>query len=110
MQLGGTAPQPIQQVKGGVAGIVWTLPGYTAGRFPSVEAFELPFMMQNPESTSRTLWDYAHVQGMMAFGDVRPIGFHVHGDGVFHMRDKPVRTMAGLDGGRPPLRRPDGPT
>jgi len=28
----------------GVADIVWTLPGYTAGRFPVIEVFELPFM------------------------------------------------------------------
>ena len=43
MQLGGTPPQLFDQVRDGVADVVWTLPGYTAGRFPSLEAFELPF-------------------------------------------------------------------
>ncbi len=44
MQLGGTPPQLFNQARDGVADIVWTLPGYTAGRFPISEVFELPFM------------------------------------------------------------------
>ena len=47
--------QLYDQARDGVADVVWTLPGYTAGRFPSLEAFELPFMMQNPEATSKAL-------------------------------------------------------
>ena len=39
MQLGGTPPQLYDQAKDGVADIIWTLPGYTAGRFPSTEVF-----------------------------------------------------------------------
>ena len=98
MQLGGTPPQLFEQARDGVADIVWTLPGYTAGRFPSVEAFELPFMMQNPEATSKALWDYAQVHGANEFKEVKPLAFHVHGDGVFHMTSKPVKTMADLRG------------
>ena len=44
MQLGGTPQNLVDQVKDGVVDIVWTLPGYTAGRFPMMEVFELPFM------------------------------------------------------------------
>lgn len=98
MQLGGTPPQLYQQVTDGVADIIWTLPGYTAGRFPSVEAFELPFMMQSPEATSKALWDYVQLHGATEFKDVKPLAFHVHGDGVFHMNGKPVKTMADLRG------------
>ncbi len=98
MQLGGTPPQLFDQVRDGVADVVWTLPGYTAGRFPSLEAFELPFMMQNPEATSRALWDYVQLHGQSEFKDVKPLAFHVHGDGVFHMAAKPIRTMADLRG------------
>lgn len=98
MQLGGTPPQLFDQVRDGVADVVWTLPGYTAGRFPTVEAFELPFMMQNPEATSRALWDYVQLHGQAEFRDVKPLAFHVHGDGVFHMASKPVRTAADLRG------------
>ena len=58
MQLGGSPPQLFEQARDGVADVIWTLPGYTAGRFPSIEVFELPFMMQSPEATSKALWDY----------------------------------------------------
>lgn len=98
MQMGGTPPQLYDQVKDGVADVVWTLPGYTAGRFPSVEVFELPFMMQNPEATSKALWDYTQKHSQAEFKDVKPLAFHVHGDGVFHMTGKPIRTLADLKG------------
>ncbi|MEH3086943.1 MAG: TRAP transporter substrate-binding protein [Xylophilus ampelinus] len=98
MQLGGTPPQLFEQVRDGVADVVWTLPGYTAGRFPTMEAFELPFMMQSPEATSRALWEYAQTHSQTEFKDVKPLAFHVHGPGVFHMASKPVRTMADLRG------------
>ena len=98
MQLGGTPPQLFDQVRDGVADVVWTLPGYTAGRFPSLEAFELPFTMQNPEATSKALWDYTQIHSANEFKDVKPLLFHVHGDGVFHMNAKPVKTMADLRG------------
>jgi TRAP-type transport system periplasmic protein len=98
MQLGGTPPQLFEQVRDGVADIVWTLPGYTAGRFPSVEAFELPFMMQSPEATSKALWDYTQRFSASEFKDVKPLAFHVHGDGVFHMTNKPVKSLSDLRG------------
>ncbi|MEN9889869.1 MAG: hypothetical protein RLY78_164 [Pseudomonadota bacterium] len=98
MQLGGTPPQLFDQVRDGVADVIWTLPGYTAGRFPSLEAFELPFMMQSPEATSKALWDYTQLHSAAEFKDVKPLAFHVHGDGVFHMTGKPVKTMADLRG------------
>jgi len=37
MQLGGKAPQLLQQVRDGVVDIVWTLTGYTPGRYTEVE-------------------------------------------------------------------------
>lgn len=98
MQLGGTPAQLYDQVRDGVADVVWTLPGYTSGRFPAVEAFELPFMMQSPEATSKALWDYVQLHAQGEFKDVRPLAFHVHGDGVFHMASKPVRSMSDLRG------------
>jgi TRAP-type C4-dicarboxylate transport system substrate-binding protein len=98
MQLGGTPQQLVDQVKDGAADVVWTLPGYTAGRFPLMEVFELPFMMQSPEATSKALWDYMQAYDAAEVKDVHPIAFHVHGDGVFHMREKPIRTMADLKG------------
>ena len=98
MQLGGTPPQLFEQVRDGVADVVWTLPGYTAGRFPSMEAFELPFTLRNPEATSKALWDYAQLHSQAEFKDVKLLALHVHGPGVFHMAAKPVKTLADLRG------------
>ena len=98
MQLGGTPPQLYDQAKDGVADIVWTLPGYTAGRFPLVEVFELPFMMRNPEGTSRALWDWVQANDQAEFKDVHPLAFHVHGPGVFHMVNKPIKSLADFKG------------
>jgi TRAP-type C4-dicarboxylate transport system substrate-binding protein len=99
MQLGGTPPQLVDQVRDGVVDVIWTLPGYTPGRFPKVEAFELPFMMRSPEATSRALWDYVQQYAPEEFSKtMHPIAFHVHGPGVFHMVKKQIRTMADLQG------------
>ena len=51
MQLGGSPPQLYDQAKDGVADIIWTVAGYSAGRFPKIEVFELPFMMTNAEES-----------------------------------------------------------
>jgi TRAP-type C4-dicarboxylate transport system substrate-binding protein len=98
MQLGGTPAQLYDQAKDGVADIVWTVPGYSAGRFPLVEVFELPFVMKDPEATSKALWDYVRQHDLAEFKDVRALAFHVHGPGVFHMVRKPVKSSADLRG------------
>ena len=94
MQLGGTPPQLVDQVRDGIADVIWTLPGYTPGRFPKIEAFELPFMMQNAEATSHALWDFVQQNAAEEFKSMHPIAFHVHGRGVFHIVKKPIRTLA----------------
>jgi len=100
MQLGGTPPQLIDQVRDGVADIVWTLPGYTAGRFPAVEAFELPFMTRTAQGASRALWEYVRANKLdqSEFKDVHPILFHVHDEGHLHLRKGPIRTLADFKG------------
>ena len=100
MQLGGAPTQLYDQVKDGVVDVMWTLPGYTPGRFPRVEAFELPFMMNNAEATSRALWEYVQTSAKDEFRDVHLIGLQVHGPGAFHMRDKQVKTAADLVGSK----------
>jgi TRAP-type C4-dicarboxylate transport system substrate-binding protein len=93
MQLGGTAPQLYDQVRDGVVDIVWTLPGYNAGRFPAMEVFELPFMIGDAESASRAAWQFYEKHGRNEFRDVRPLAVHVHDAGYLHTREKPVRTL-----------------
>src|SRR5574343_843982 len=58
MQLGGTPAQLVDQVKNGVADIVWTAPGYSSGRFPTIEAMELPFVVTDAVSGSKAAWAF----------------------------------------------------
>ena len=98
MQLGGTPVQLYDQAKDGVVDIVWTLPGNTAGRFPRIEAFELPFMMNHAEATSKAYWEYVQTVAIDEFKDTQVLALHVHGPGVIHTTDKPVQSVADLRG------------
>ncbi|MEO0371648.1 MAG: TRAP transporter substrate-binding protein [Pseudomonadota bacterium] len=98
MQLGGKPPELASQVVDGVADIIWTVAGYTPGRFPQLEVFELPFMMTNAEDTSRAYWEYADANMMDAdFKDMKILGVWVHGPGVIHS-NKPVESVSDLNG------------
>ena len=98
MQLGGTPVQLYDQAKDGVVDIVWTLPGNTAGRFPRIEVFELPFMMNNAEATSKAYWEYVTTQAPDEFKETHVIALHVHGPGMFHTADKQIRNVSDLRG------------
>jgi TRAP-type C4-dicarboxylate transport system substrate-binding protein len=98
MQLGGAPPQLIDQVKDGIADIVWTLPGYTAGRFPLMEVFELPFMSTSAEATSQAAWDYYTQFGNKEFQGIKALAVHVHDNGYIHTVSKQVKTMADFKG------------
>ena len=98
MQLGGTPPQLIQQAQDGVADIVWTLPGYTAGRYPSMEVFELPFMTNRAEPASRAAWEYYERFGKEDFAKVKPLAFHVHDEGYVHNNKHPITKMSDFRG------------
>jgi TRAP-type C4-dicarboxylate transport system substrate-binding protein len=99
MALGGTPPQLYDQAKDGVVDIVWTVLGYTPGRFLRSEAFELPFVLRGSgESLSRAFWDYSAAHNFAEFQQVRPLALWVHGPGVFHMTKKPITRMEDLAG------------
>jgi TRAP-type transport system periplasmic protein len=98
MQLGGTPVQLYDQAKDGVVDVVWTLPGNTAGRFPRIEVFELPFMMTNAEAASKAYWEYAQTMAPDEFKDTQVLALQVHGPGVIHTVEKAVRSVADLKG------------
>ncbi len=98
MQLGGTPVQLYDQVKDGVVDVVWTLPGNTAGRFPRIEVFELPFIMSHAEATSKAYWEYVQTVAVDEFKDTQLIALQVHGPGVIHTVDKPVKSVADMRG------------
>ena len=100
MQLGGKPQELMDQAIDGVADIIWTVVGYTPGRFPSTEVFELPFMMSEAGAgpASRAYWEMfeTHMKDT-EFKDVHILGAWVHGPGVIHT-NKEVKTPADMAG------------
>lgn len=100
MQLGGKPPELMDQAIDGVADIVWTVVGYTPGRYPSTEVFELPFMMTEAGAgpVSRAYWEMfeTHMKDT-EFKDVHILGTWVHGPGMIHS-NKEVKTPADMAG------------
>ena len=98
MALGGTPPQLMDQAIDGVADVVWTVVGYTPGRFPSTEVFELPFMVTDARAASRAYWQmFEKHMADTEFKDVKILGTWVHGPGLFHT-NKPVTSPDDLRG------------
>ena len=97
MALGGKPPELYDQAKDGAVDIIWTVIGYTPGRFPTTEAFELPFMMTTGEATSKALQEYCEKHCMDEFADVKVIAWHAHGPGLIHSKN-PVNTLEDMKG------------
>lgn len=97
MQLGGKAPQLLDQVRDGVVDIVWALPGFTPGRMPRTEPFELPFVHRDAYSSTMALQDYQERHLAQDLRGYRPLLLHVH-EGFFFQTKFPVTRMEDLKG------------
>jgi len=97
MALGGTPPELMDQAVDGIADIIWTVVGYTPGRFPTTEVFELPFIVSDAREASCAYWSMFESDMQEEFADVHVIGTWVHGPGVFHTAD-PVEVPSDLEG------------
>lgn len=98
MQLGGKPPQLVDQARDGVVDIVWTLPGYTAGRFPKSAVFELPFVHTNPVATTLALQDFQDKHLKDEYKDYHILLLHVHGGSLFMTKNKAIRKFSDLKG------------
>jgi TRAP-type C4-dicarboxylate transport system substrate-binding protein len=97
MQLGGKAPQLLDQAKDGVVDIVWALPGFTPGRMPRVEPFELPFVHKDALSSTLALQDFQAKHLGPDLKNYRPLLLHVHDGFLFQTKD-PILKLADLKG------------
>ncbi len=98
MSLGGRPPELMDQARDGVVDIAMTVVGYTPGRFPRTEVFELPFMMTNPVATAAAYWEMVETDWQSnEYSDVKVLGAWVHGPGVIHTADG-VSSLEDMDG------------
>jgi TRAP-type transport system periplasmic protein len=85
MQLGGAPAQLFDQARDGLADIVWAAPGQTPGRFPKIEAFELPFVpASRAVVSSKAIADYAAANLADEFREVHPLCFSCRDRAVVH--------------------------
>lgn len=96
LHLGGQSPLLIDQVREGVVDFVWTLPGYTPGRFPRIEVFELPFVNSNPVVMNLAIADFIdnHPE---EFAEYKVISVFVHAGNLIHS-EVPIRTVEEFSG------------
>jgi TRAP-type C4-dicarboxylate transport system substrate-binding protein len=98
MQLGGTPPQLYDQVKDGVVDLIWGLPGWTPGRFPSTEVFELPFIgARRGIVNARASQEFANAHLAKETSEIKLLSYWSHDHGLIHAT-RPVKTMEDLKG------------
>ena len=94
---GGTlGKNPFKQfelVQNGVADVTWVLPGYTAGQFPEMGVFELPFLFRTAEEASVVGWKLHEMGLLTGFDGVHLVGFFAAEPNALFMKKK----IASLD-------------
>ena len=99
MALGGKPADLVDQARDGVVDLIWTVIGYTPGRFPKSEAFELPFMVTNAEASSMAFQQYYEKNLKDEFADYHVIAVHVHGPGLLHtVASKEINSVEDMSG------------
>jgi TRAP-type transport system periplasmic protein len=98
MQLGGAPAQLVDQVRDGLADIVWAVPGSTPRRFAKIEVFELPFLVsQRALVNSKAIEDYAADNLLDEFRELHPLCFSCRDHGVLHA-NRTIKSLSDLKG------------
>ena len=101
MQLGGRASDLVQQMEDGVVDIIWTLPGFTPGRFPAAQGLELPFMNTGKSATmSPAAMEFILGHLDDEFEGIKVIAVHATDGALVHTIDEPIETLGDFEGKR----------
>ena len=99
MQLGGTPPALFDQIRDNIIDGGWTVAGYTPGRFPGAEVFELPFISSNSaEASSKAAFEFYQKYLEAEFSEVKILALHVHGPGAIHTKDADIASAEDFAG------------
>ena len=94
--LGNVAKQ-YDQVVAGVTDIAHGLASIPRGRFPRSSVIEMPFLTPDADVATRALW--AMLPRLADdYSEVKILALHAHNGGLIHTKERPVRTMADLEG------------
>jgi TRAP-type C4-dicarboxylate transport system substrate-binding protein len=99
MRLGGTAGELITQVETHKVDIVFTLAGYSPGRFPRLEVFELPWIASSrARATSQALYEFYQRYAQADAANVHMLAVWCHPSGVILSRNEPMLRPANAAG------------
>lgn len=96
----GTLTKPQQCYDGvvnGISDIGMSVFAYTRGRFPVMEALDLPLGYPSGKVATRTANAFYNKFKPAELNDVKVLYLHAHGPGLLHTQ-KPVRTMEDMQG------------
>jgi TRAP-type C4-dicarboxylate transport system substrate-binding protein len=91
------AKQCYDGVVKGISDIGMSCFAYTRGRFPVMEAVDLPMGYKNGMVASKAANDYFQALNPKELSDVKVLYIHAHGPGLLHSQ-KPVKSLADLKG------------
>lgn len=97
-QLGGKPSELYDQARKGFVDIIYSLPGYTPGRFPRLEVVELPFVSgHSPRVVAPAIWSLYDKWFSKDFPDTHPIVLHAPGPFALFSH-KPIAKLDDLRG------------
>ncbi|MFP1644700.1 TRAP transporter substrate-binding protein [Pontitalea aquivivens] len=98
----GSAPTQFDVVADGQADIGFVVPGYTPGRFPLIEGFELPFYGDQPAKRSPATWEVyeKNVAPLNIFEGVHVLTLFSGSPAHLFTTKEPIVTVEGLKGAK----------
>jgi len=95
----GNVAKQMDQARAGVVDIAHGLAGIPRGRLPRTSVMDLPFLVEDADTATRTLWDL-YKEGLLGdeYKGVKPLALHCHNAGLFHTTDTPVKQPGDVQG------------
>jgi TRAP-type C4-dicarboxylate transport system substrate-binding protein len=94
----GKAFDHYDMARDGIADVTYVSPGYQPGRFPIIDAGNLPFMMSNATGGSQALDEWYRKYATSEMKDVKFCLAFVHDYGSFHSRTKKIVVPSDIKG------------
>jgi len=100
MQLGGQPRDLPQQLEDGVVDMIWTVPGFTPGRFMGTEGLEMPFLNTGLSATqSPAAFEFAEKHlAENEYRGIKIISMHTTDRALIHTSRRAVRTLEDFRG------------
>lgn len=99
LQLGGGVADLVPQLEDGIVDIIWTLPGFTPGRFPGTQGLELPFMNTGTSATmSPAAMEFITNHLQPEFEGIKIISVHATDAAIVHTQGEKIETLEDFEG------------